>query len=86
MSGRCEILIKISETELDPPPPRNTQTPPSTIRNCKINEFLFKDKEEAARVASQMKILIRPLYSSPPIHGARLVTEILSSPELRAEW
>lgn len=43
-------------------------------------------KEEAERVLSQVKILIRPMYSNPPIHGARLVTEILSSPELRAEW
>merc|ERR1712018_793803 len=44
------------------------------------------DKEEASRVGSQMKILIRPLYSSPPIHGARLVTAVLSDPALRAEW
>merc|ERR1712018_734131 len=45
-----------------------------------------QDKEEAARVMSQIKILIRPLYSSPPIHGARLVTAVLSDPALRAEW
>lgn len=48
--------------------------------------LVCKDKEEASRVGSQMKILIRPLYSSPPIHGARLVTTILSDTELRAEW
>jgi len=48
--------------------------------------LVCKDTEEASRVGSQMKILIRPLYSSPPIHGARLVTTILSDPELRAEW
>ena len=45
-----------------------------------------KDKEEAKRVESQIKILIRPMYSNPPIHGARIVTEILSNPELRKEW
>ena len=44
------------------------------------------DKEEASRVNSQLKILIRPMYSSPPIHGGRIVQEILSTPELRAEW
>jgi len=44
------------------------------------------DKDEAARVESQVKILIRPLYSNPPKHGARIVTEILSNPEIRAEW
>ena len=43
----------------------------------------FQDKDEASRVMSQIKILIRPLYSNPPIHGARIVTEILSNPELK---
>ncbi len=45
-----------------------------------------KDKEEAARVMSQIKILIRPLYSNPPVNGARIVTEILSNQELRKQW
>lgn len=44
------------------------------------------DKEEASRVTSQVKIIIRPLYSNPPIHAARLVIEILSDPELKNEW
>lgn len=42
--------------------------------------------EEADRLESQLKILIRPMYSNPPIHGARLVTEILSDVELSALW
>lgn len=45
-----------------------------------------KDKDEAERVLSQVKILIRPMYSNPPIHGARLVTEILKDKQLRSEW
>merc|ERR1712018_319880 len=45
-----------------------------------------QDKEEASRVNSQIKILIRPMYSSPAIHGARIVTEILSNADLRTEW
>lgn len=48
--------------------------------------FVFQDKEEADRVMSQVKILIRPLYSNPPVHGARIVTEILSNPELKQLW
>ncbi|EJT52984.1 aspartate aminotransferase, precursor [Trichosporon asahii var. asahii CBS 2479] len=36
--------------------------------------------EEKARVDSQLKILIRPMYSNPPVHT------ILSNPELKAEW
>eukprot|EP00096_Caligus_rogercresseyi_P000224 TRINITY_DN105_c0_g1_i1.p1 TRINITY_DN105_c0_g1~~TRINITY_DN105_c0_g1_i1.p1 ORF type:complete len:427 (-),score=114.29 TRINITY_DN105_c0_g1_i1:81-1361(-) len=45
-----------------------------------------QDKEEASRVASQIKILIRPMYSNPPIHGARVVSQILSDASLREEW
>jgi len=45
-----------------------------------------KDKEEAARVESQIKILVRPLYSNPPRHGARIVTEILTNQAIRDEW
>lgn len=43
-------------------------------------------KEEAATTLSQLKILVRPMYSNPPIHGARIVTEILSDPTLRSKW
>ncbi|KAK9510726.1 hypothetical protein O3M35_005457 [Rhynocoris fuscipes] len=42
--------------------------------------------DDAARVMSQLKILIRPMYSNPPIHGARLVNKILSDPDLKAQW
>lgn len=42
--------------------------------------------DEAARTLSQLKILIRPMYSNPPIHGARIVAEILSNPELKKQW
>lgn len=42
--------------------------------------------EEAKAVESQLKILIRPMYSNPPINGARLVIEILSNPALRKQW
>ncbi|XP_065676196.1 aspartate aminotransferase, mitochondrial isoform X2 [Hydra vulgaris] len=42
--------------------------------------------KEAKAVESQLKILIRPMYSNPPIHGARIVGKILNSPELYNEW
>lgn len=44
------------------------------------------DAEEAARVESQLKILIRPMYSNPPVYGARIVELILGSAELEAQW
>lgn len=42
--------------------------------------------EEAARAMSQIKILIRPMYSNPPISGARIVNEILSDKQLKQQW
>lgn len=35
---------------------------------------------------SQLKILVRPLYSNPPIHGARIAAEVLNSPALNKQW
>lgn len=34
-------------------------------------------EEEAKRVDSQLKIIIRPTYSNPPIYGARIVETVL---------
>ena len=44
------------------------------------------DADEAARVASQLKITIRPMYSNPPVNGARIAAGVMGNPELRAEW
>ncbi|WXL24462.1 amino acid aminotransferase [Ectopseudomonas mendocina] len=43
-------------------------------------------KEEAGRVLSQAKRVIRTNYSNPPTHGATVVASVLNSPELRALW
>ena len=47
---------------------------------------LCKDKEEAARVLSQLKITIRTNYSNPPIHGGAVVAAVLNDPSRRAVW
>ncbi len=47
---------------------------------------LCENKEEAARVLSQLKIAIRTNYSNPPIHGGAVVAAVLGDPELRALW
>ncbi|NXX50523.1 AATM protein, partial [Tricholaema leucomelas] len=47
---------------------------------------ICSDAEEAKRVESQLKILIRPMYSNPPLNGARIASTILNTPELRKEW
>jgi aromatic-amino-acid transaminase len=43
-------------------------------------------QEEAGRVLSQLKIVIRTNYSNPPIHGGTVVAMVLNTPELRALW
>lgn len=43
-------------------------------------------KEEADRVMSQVKIIIRPTYSNPPLTGARIAQLILNDASLRASW
>lgn len=44
------------------------------------------DPAEKARVDSQLKIVIRPMYSNPPMHGALIANGILSDPALYSEW
>jgi len=42
--------------------------------------------DQARAVQSQIKRIIRTIYSSPSAHGAALVSGVLTSPELRALW
>jgi aromatic-amino-acid transaminase len=44
------------------------------------------DKDEATRVLSQLKRVIRTNYSNPPTHGASLVAAVLTTPALRQMW
>lgn len=44
------------------------------------------DPEEKARVDSQLKIVIRPMYSNPPLHGARIANAILGDQVLYSQW
>lgn len=47
---------------------------------------LCKSEAASKAVLSQMKILIRQAYSSPPKHGAAIVYKLLTTPELKAQW
>ncbi len=44
------------------------------------------NKDEATRVLSQLKRVIRTNYSNPPTHGGIVVANVLNNPELLAEW
>ena len=45
-----------------------------------------KTADIANTVFSQLKSIIRVIYSNPPAHGGAVVTTILTDEELRAEW
>jgi aspartate aminotransferase len=48
--------------------------------------FVCENAEEAKKVESQVKVVIRPMYSMPPSHGVRIAKTILKDPSLNAEW
>jgi aromatic-amino-acid transaminase len=42
--------------------------------------------EEASRLMSQLKRVVRTNYSNPPVHGGKVVATVLTTPELRQMW
>lgn len=44
------------------------------------------DAEVATKVKSQLKRLARPMYSNPPVHGARIVANVVGDSTLFDEW
>src|SRR5690606_18326901 len=44
------------------------------------------NQDEAQRVLSQLKRVVRANYSNPPTHGGAVVASVLNTPELRAGW
>lgn len=47
---------------------------------------LCESSDQANRVLSQIKTVIRANYSNPQIHGATVVATVLNTPALRAQW
>ena len=48
--------------------------------------IVTQSRDESVRVLSQLKRVIRTNYSNPPTHGATIVSTVLNTPELRAQW
>jgi aromatic-amino-acid transaminase len=48
--------------------------------------IVTRDRDESARVLSQLKRVIRTNYSNPPTHGGSIVAAVLADPKLRALW
>ncbi|XP_046425691.1 aspartate aminotransferase, mitochondrial-like [Neodiprion fabricii] len=48
--------------------------------------FVTASADEAARVRSQLKIIMREMYSCPPVNGVRIANEIFADPDLKKQW
>eukprot|EP00056_Hartaetosiga_gracilis_P001814 m.47806 g.47806 ORF g.47806 m.47806 type:complete len:428 (+) comp10793_c0_seq3:90-1373(+) len=53
---------------------------------CGALNVVAASPEEAAAISSQLKIIIRPMYSNPPIHGALIANRVLTTPHLKEKW
>jgi len=51
-----------------------------------VNGAVAADRDEAMRVLSQVKRVVRTNYSNPPTHGGQIVATVLDSPQLRSLW
>jgi len=61
---------------------------PMGLYGERIGAFLYvlRSEHAAARILSQAKTIARRLYSNPPLHGARIVTMLLTDEALQAQW
>ncbi|KAK4485873.1 hypothetical protein RD792_008524 [Penstemon davidsonii] len=48
--------------------------------------IVCRTPDVAGRVESQLKLVIRPMYSNPPLHGASIVARILKDSNMYQEW
>ncbi|KAK1257008.1 hypothetical protein QJS04_geneDACA023525 [Acorus gramineus] len=48
--------------------------------------IVCEDELQAVAVKSQLQQIARPMYSNPPIHGALVVSIILTDPDLKSLW
>ncbi|KAL8054307.1 hypothetical protein ABFX02_05G128900 [Erythranthe guttata] len=48
--------------------------------------IVCRNADVAGRVESQLKLVIRPMYSNPPIHGASIVATVLKDRNMFQEW
>ncbi|MDR5837762.1 amino acid aminotransferase [Caballeronia sp. LZ034LL] len=53
---------------------------------CGGLHVICDDSAAADRVLGQLTSAVRSNYSNPPTHGAKIVTQVLNTPELRQSW
>jgi aspartate aminotransferase, mitochondrial len=53
---------------------------------CGTLSVVCGSPEQRERVLSQLRIIVRPMYSSPPLHGSSIVKIVLSDPQLTSQY
>mmetsp|Transcript_32941 Transcript_32941/g.49736 ORF Transcript_32941/g.49736 Transcript_32941/m.49736 type:complete len:456 (-) Transcript_32941:94-1461(-) len=53
---------------------------------CGTFSILCKDPEARERIMSQLRLIIRPMYSNPPRHGSSIVKTVLNDEKLTAQY
>lgn len=53
---------------------------------CGTFSVLCSDEEQRTKIMSQLKCIVRPMYSSPPKHGSSIVRTILSDDKLSSQY
>eukprot|EP00568_Trieres_chinensis_P011127 CAMPEP_0183295306 /NCGR_PEP_ID=MMETSP0160_2-20130417/3313_1 /TAXON_ID=2839 ORGANISM="Odontella Sinensis, Strain Grunow 1884" /NCGR_SAMPLE_ID=MMETSP0160_2 /ASSEMBLY_ACC=CAM_ASM_000250 /LENGTH=467 /DNA_ID=CAMNT_0025456769 /DNA_START=62 /DNA_END=1463 /DNA_ORIENTATION=+ len=53
---------------------------------CGTFSVVTNSPDERERVMSQLKLIIRPMYSNPPVHGSSIVRTVLSDEDLTAQY
>lgn len=48
--------------------------------------FILSSSSAAKKVLSQLKVIARTIYSNPPLHGARIVSEVVGDETMFGEW
>ncbi|KAK9816171.1 hypothetical protein WJX74_004554 [Apatococcus lobatus] len=48
--------------------------------------FILSSSSAAKKVLSQLKVIARTIYSNPPTHGARIVSEVVGNEGMFGEW
>ena len=59
---------------------------PGYRERCGAFTVVTGSAQESSNLLSQMKRIVRTIYSSPPSYGAQLVAIVLTHPELRPTW
>lgn len=58
------------------------------LYNERVGAFTLVAADDviAGKAFSQVKTIVRTMYSNPPAHGGAVVTTVLDDPELRGQW